>query len=127
MGELKDVLCKILLRMMGGSRNRREDLDLLQRIYALVATRLQIGQLLFDFASKLVPVGFAHLTHFEPERMAVADVSFLLKPMDKELIDCGWRGSHDGVTSLSSYQPSPRPTFLGHVAMSSDNQGQQHE
>jgi len=43
-----------------------------------------MAQVSFDFASELVALGYAHLTHFTPEHTAVAEIAFLPDPV------CTW-------------------------------------
>ena len=83
-GELKCSLGQILLRMKGGVRDRSNDAVSLQQDFAVLATRLQLGQVPFDFASRLVASGYAHLTYFAPARTAVAEIAYLPDPV------CAW-------------------------------------
>ena len=83
-GELKCSLGQILLRMKGGVRDRSNDAVSLQQDFVVLATRLQLGQVSFDFASKLVASGYAHLTYFAPEQTAVAEIAYLPDPV------CAW-------------------------------------
>ena len=77
--KLQAALGNILLRMRGSGQRLP-----LKKCYSLLATRLQMGQVAFDFASELVSAGYAHLTHFSPENSAVADIAFLPDPV------CAW-------------------------------------
>jgi len=77
--KLEPALGQILFRMRGGGRELS-----LQKYYSLLAVRLQMGQVSFDFASELVALGYAHLTHFTPEHTAVAEIAFLPDPV------CAW-------------------------------------
>jgi hypothetical protein len=97
-GELKPKLGKVLLRIRGQDKKLS-----LHKYYALLATRLQMGQVSFDFASELVASGYAYLTHFSPEQTAVAEIAFLPDPvcawlaMTQMIKDCNRFGSEDGI------------------------------
>ena len=81
-GELEKALDSILLRMKGGAY-KIEQVNV-SSCFSILATRLQMGQVSFDLASKQVASGYAYLTHFDPEQPAVADIAYLPDPV------CAW-------------------------------------
>ncbi|CAJ1938772.1 unnamed protein product [Cylindrotheca closterium] len=102
-GQLKTSLGNILLRMRGADQELS-----LQKYYSLLATRLQMGQVSFDFASELVASGYAHLTHFSPDQTAVAGIAFLPDPvcawlaMTQMIEGCNRFGIDDGIPTECS-------------------------
>ncbi|CAJ1946117.1 unnamed protein product, partial [Cylindrotheca closterium] len=106
-GKLKDALGNILLRMRGAGQELS-----LQKYYSLLATRLQMGQVSFDFASELVASGYAHLTHYSPEQTAVAEIAFLPDPvcawlaMTQMIEDCNLYENVDGISLGCGKPPS---------------------
>ena len=57
-----------------------------------------MGQVSFDFASRQVASGYAHLTHFAPEQTAVAEIAYLPDPV------CAWLGMTQMIKNCSLYQ-----------------------
>ncbi|CAJ1936992.1 unnamed protein product, partial [Cylindrotheca closterium] len=106
-GKLKDALGNILLRMRGAGQELS-----LQKYYSLLATRLQMGQVSFDFASELVASGYAHLTHYSQEQPAVAEIAFLPDPvcawlaMTQMIEDCNLYENVDGISMGCGKPPS---------------------
>ncbi|CAJ1937441.1 unnamed protein product [Cylindrotheca closterium] len=92
-GKLKDALGNILFRMRGAGQELS-----LQKYFSLLATRLQMGQVSFDFASELVASGYAHLTHFSPEQTAVAEIAFLPDPV------CAWLAMTQMIKDCDLYE-----------------------
>ena len=83
-GELKNKLESILLRMRGGVQHTSEGILSFHRDFPILATRLQMGQVPFDFASRQVAGGYAYLTHFVPHNNAAAEIAYLPDPV------CAW-------------------------------------
>ncbi|CAJ1956835.1 unnamed protein product [Cylindrotheca closterium] len=90
-GKLKDALGSILFRMRGAGQELS-----LQKYFSLLATRLQMGQVSFDFASELVASGYAHLTHFSPP--VVAEIAFLPDPV------CAWLAMTQMIKDCDLYE-----------------------
>ncbi|CAJ1955060.1 unnamed protein product [Cylindrotheca closterium] len=115
-GKLKDALGHILLRIRGAGQELS-----LQKYYSLLATRLQMGQVLLDFASELVALGYAHLTHYSQEQTAVAEIAFgnLYEYVDGISLGCGkppsvW--SEKAIKIYSSALCRPKKGDVGEVA-----------
>ena len=109
-GDLKDALNAILLRMKGGSY--KIELENVSSCFSILATRLQMGQVSFDLASKQVASGYAHLTHFDPEQPTVADIAYLPDPV------CAWLAMSQMIEKCMSFGGfSQPPSFWSEFAI----------
>lgn len=78
--KLEAALPGILSRMLLSSPENTWNNDL-GACLSILGTRVQMGQVGFDMASKLVSMGYANLTHFSTSTSGVADVCFLPDPV----------------------------------------------
>ena len=109
-GKLDNALKAILLRMKGGAN--KIEVENVNSGFSILATRLQMGQVLFDLASKQVASGYAHLTHFDPQQPAVADIAYLPDPV------CAWLAMSQMIENCTSFgQFSQSPSFWSEFAI----------
>ena len=109
-GELKKALNAILLRMKGGTY--KIELENVISCFSILAARLQMGQVSFDLASKQVASGYAHLTHFDPEQPAVADIAYLPDPV------CAWLAMSQMIENCNPFSDwSHPPSFWSEFAI----------
>ena len=109
-GDLKDALNAILLRMKGGTY--KIELENVSSCFSILGTRLQMGQVSFDLASKQVASGYAHLTHFDPEQPTVADIAYLPDPV------CAWLAMSQMIENCNPFSDwSQPPSFWSEFAI----------
>ena len=77
---LDEALPGIFSRMLLSSPGNTWKNDL-GACFSILGTRVQMGQVGFDMASKLVSMGYANLTHFSTSTRGVADICFLPDPV----------------------------------------------